>query len=205
MAASSLTPFHCPTLKKKKWQKHDCTSLLSVSHRLPWHRDVDCAPDELLLVLIPGQVLQLVDCGAEHEPSHHLVFIGEDVTPLPTPYTSDCEASRPITYFELAKQRSVRKNYGTINAILRATYVGCTGVALYDTCSGIAYRVTLKHEFFFNLFSRYTASVNTAHPQFRNVPISTKLIALHVVIVHIANQKFVRRIIDHFCRSTPDL
>lgn len=64
------------------------------------------------MVYIPGVVLQLVDCGAQHEPCHHIALLEKD-SPFPPGHEStETDSGVALTYFDLVKQRSARSTYG---------------------------------------------------------------------------------------------
>lgn len=64
------------------------------------------------MVYIPGVVLQLVDCGAQHEPCHHIALLEND-SPFPPGHEDQADDELlPLTYFDIVKQRSTRTTHG---------------------------------------------------------------------------------------------
>ena len=63
----------------------------------------------MLMVFIPGHVLQLVNCGSSQEPGHHITLLGKEAPNFPVVVANNSpneeRQAHPLTYFELDKPR----------------------------------------------------------------------------------------------------
>jgi hypothetical protein len=138
------------------------------------------AVDDLLLVYVPGLVMQLVDCGARHEPGHHIVLLGDQVPTLPgSPRIVNDRLVMPptISYFELIKQGDGRNAYG---------------LGMFDTSTGVAYTFRINRDAVFSIFTDPSTSL------------STRTMALHLAIVHLADASLTRRIMEYYFAVNPE-
>lgn len=138
------------------------------------------ALNDLLLVYLPGHVLQLVDCGSRHEPGHHLVLLGDDVPTIPKcPRTVGGKVVVPpaVSYFKLIKQSDGRNAYG---------------LGMFDTANGVAYTFDINRDYIFSYFSR------------GDVSLATRTMALHLAIVHLADPALTKRIMEYYFAVNPE-
>lgn len=125
------------------------------------------AVSNLLVVYVPGLVLQLLDICVDHEPCHHLGFVDGSVPVLP--HQSPPGARAALTHFELARQHTSNK---------------LIGPALFDARTGAAYHISIDHSF---LLSLITSTQKT----------TTKIIALHLALVHLDQKNFFQHLCHH--------
>eukprot|EP00041_Stephanoeca_diplocostata_P029813 m.888272 g.888272 ORF g.888272 m.888272 type:complete len:1078 (+) comp23637_c0_seq1:129-3362(+) len=135
------------------------------------------AVNDLLMVYVPGHVLQLVDCGPRHEPGHHLILLGDDVPTLPPGQGTESKMPPSLSYFELIRQVNGRNAYG---------------LGLFDVATGTAYTYEIDREYIFSLFTMSTTSL------------ATKTLAMHLAIVHLADPSLVRRVMEYFFAVSPE-
>lgn len=134
------------------------------------------AVNDLLMVYVPGHVLQLVDCGPRHEPGHHLILLGNDVPTLPGQRNGE-GVPPALSYFELIRQVNGRNAYG---------------VGVFDVTTGTAYTFDINREYIFGLFTKSATSL------------ATKTLAVHLAIVHLADPGLIRRVMEYFFAVMPD-
>eukprot|EP00040_Diaphanoeca_grandis_P032775 m.199425 g.199425 ORF g.199425 m.199425 type:complete len:1059 (-) comp32733_c2_seq1:42-3218(-) len=164
---------------------HSCTLVYSIplpesvpTSALPGIRLHFASLNELLLVYIPGMVMQLVDCGSKHEPGHHFVLLGDVVPTLPGHPREPSGGSPPaVSYFELVRQTDGRNAYG---------------VAIFDVRDGVAYTFEMNRNAIFDIFSKESETL------------ARRTLALHLAIVHLSDPALTRRILEYFFAVSPD-
>eukprot|EP00039_Didymoeca_costata_P014301 m.229604 g.229604 ORF g.229604 m.229604 type:complete len:1082 (+) comp15990_c1_seq2:1274-4519(+) len=176
---------------------------------LPSVRVYFSALNGFLLAFIPGHAMQLIDCGAHHEPCHHLVFLGDEVPVLPgyesptSAITTTSPPSAPSNSTSTKKkqkqqqtnQKQSQEEKQVATSPPMVTYFelvkqengrNAYGVAMFDVTQGTAYTYFISPELVFDLFASGKASL------------TNQIMTLHMVVVHLANAALMRRILEYF-------